>query len=176
MLSTAVVPFLKLVGGPIGRRTLSLRTPVQSEVSEVCAVIERGSRRMAASPQRGAAPCRFLTTRHPARVACVPEGSSPSKPGVLAQEEPTIPIRGIGQGFGRPRAAARVHRARSLRPQLLQGKGAPRTDRDGPAEYDRIGFLGPSICSDSPNSCFGGVKGTQRPSAHLRRPCLTSRR
>ena len=144
----------------------------QSVLSDVGAVIERGSRRSAAPPRRGAAPCRLLPTAcHPARVACGPEGIRRASPGALAQEEPTIPTSEIGQGFGCPRAAARVHRARSSRPLVLQGRrergSADRSKRS--CGVRQVSFLGPSICTTSPNSRYLTFYGLQRPG---RRPSM----
>jgi hypothetical protein len=72
-----------------------------------------------------------------------PRRGSPSKPGVLAQEEPTVPTKEVGQGFGCPTAAARVHRARSSRPQVLQGKGISASRLRRPCGVRQVKTLGP---------------------------------
>ncbi len=80
-------------------------------------------------------------TRH--EWACVPGGIRRASSGCLPRRSLPSRSRGIGQGFGRPRAAARVHRARSSRPLVLQGKGtsASRSRRPCGVRQDRLSWL-----------------------------------
>ena len=129
---------------------------------------------------RGGTVPMLTIARHPARVACVPEGVRRASPGCLPRRSLPSRPRGSGRALaarGQPRVST-AHGRHDRRYCKGKGKGPPWTDRDGPAEYNRIGFLGPSLGAVSPNSRYLAFYELQRPGrvpSVLTAPTLTRR-
>lgn len=137
----------------------------RSEVSEFCAVNVNAAPKGTPRPRvagRHRADFHFRTPPGTSGHASPKEGS-PSKPGVLAQEEPTIPTRGRA-GLWPPAGS----RACPLRMVIATTGTARGRGLRGPIETalrSTTGrkIFGPSICTVCRNSRFIGFYGVQRP-------------
>ena len=154
--------------------------PRKSELSEVRAVEGNAASEGRPRPRdAGRHRAEFQQRMPPGTSGMRPRRGSPSKPGVLAQEEPTIPTRSRARLWLPEGSRACPPRAVVATAGTARERRAPRTGRDGPAEYNRRqAFSAPSICTVCRNSRFIGFYGLQRPgrgASVLTAPTVTRR-
>lgn len=116
----------------------------------------------------------YTTADHPARVACVPEGVRRASPGCLPRRSLPSRPRRSGRALA-ARGQPRVSTARGRRDRWYckgEGKVAPRTDRDGPTEYDRDKLSWPVTLHGFPKQ---PVSRVLRPPAADLRPVTVER-